>query len=61
MARNHGVRYAEGEIVIVLDSNCIVPASYLEQVHESLKCYKVDAFSGADRAHSSFSVIQKAI
>lgn len=36
LARNQGVRYAEGEIVIVLDSDCIVPASYLEQVHESL-------------------------
>ena len=24
LARNHGVRYAEGEIVIVLDSDCIV-------------------------------------
>lgn len=35
LARNQGVRYAEGEIVIVLDSDCIVPASYLEQVHES--------------------------
>ena len=43
LARNQGVRYAEGEIVIVLDSDCIVPASYLEQVHESLMRYKVDA------------------
>ena len=60
LARNQGVRYAEGEIVIVLDSDCIVPASYLEQVHESLMRYKVDAFGGADRAHSSFSAIQKA-
>jgi len=34
--------------VIVLDSDCIVPASYLEQVHESLMRYKVDAFGGAD-------------
>ena len=40
LARNQGVRYAEGEIVIVLDSDCIVPASYLEQVHESLMRYK---------------------
>ena len=47
LARNQGVRYAEGEIVIVLDSDCIVPASYLEQVHESLMRYKVDAFGGA--------------
>ena len=61
LARNQGVRYAEGEIVIVLDSDCIVPASYLEQVHESLMRYKVDAFGGADRAHSSFSAIQKAV
>ena len=44
LARNQGVRYAEGEIVIVLDSDCIVPASYLEQVHESLMRYKVDAW-----------------
>ena len=34
---------------------------YLEQVHESLMRYKVDAFGGADRAHSSFSAIQKAV
>ena len=59
LARNQGVRYAEGEIVIVLDSDCIVPASYLEQVHESLMRYKVDAFGGADRRILLFPLYRK--
>lgn len=60
-ARNYGVAQSSGEYVIILDSDCILPPSYLKQVDHSFKHYHADAFGGADRAHKDFSTIQKAI
>lgn len=60
-ARNYGVQHSVGEYIIILDSDCILPATYLEQVHDSYKRYGADAFGGADKAHPSFSNIQKAV
>lgn len=60
-ARNYGVQQSAGEYLIILDSDCILPATYVEQVHESFRYYGADAFGGADRAHPSFSNIQKAV
>lgn len=60
-ARNYGVSQSDGLYVIILDSDCILPPSYLEQVDSSFKNYHADAFGGADRAHKNFSTIQKAI
>lgn len=61
LARNFGAAQSRGEYLLILDSDCILPACYVEQVHTALKHSEVDAFGGPDRAHASFSPIQKAI
>lgn len=60
-SRNYGMRKAAGNYFLILDSDCIIPAQYLEEVSKSLKENYVDCFGGADAAHESFSIIQKAI
>ena len=47
--------------MIILDSDCIIPEGYLEAVEEELVRKKADAFGGPDRAHDSFTDVQKAI
>lgn len=59
--RNYGVERASGEYMLILDSDCILPDTYLEAVEEELHREKADAFGGPDRAHPSFTDIQKAI
>lgn len=60
-SRNYGMRRASGNYFIILDSDCIVPASYLQRVDEFLKRSYVDCFGGADAASEEFTAIQKAI
>ena len=59
--RNYGVERANGEYMLILDSDCILPEKYLEMVEADLQSQKADAFGGPDRAHESFTDIQKAI
>lgn len=59
--RNYGVERAEGEYVLILDSDVVVPPGYLEEVERELQHRPCDAFGGPDRAHASFSPMQKAI
>ena len=59
--RNYGVDRANGEYMLILDSDCILPDRYLEAVEAELQRHKADAFGGPDRAHESFSDVQKAI
>jgi glycosyltransferase involved in cell wall biosynthesis len=58
--RNYGVQYSQGEYVIVLDSDVVLPEGYLQAVEDQLST-EVDAFGGPDRAHESFTPVQKAI
>ena len=60
-ARNYGAGVAQGEYLIILDSDCILPTGYLQQVEDELNGNPCDAFGGPDRAHASFSPVQKAI
>lgn len=60
-SRNFGMQKAIGNYFIILDSDCILPKNYLEEVKKSLKTDYVDCFGGPDAAHSSFTNLQRAI
>jgi cellulose synthase/poly-beta-1,6-N-acetylglucosamine synthase-like glycosyltransferase len=60
-SRNLGASIAEGLYLIFLDSDVILPADYLVHVDSFLKRTPVDCFGGPDKAHESFTNIQKAI
>ncbi len=59
--RNYGAERSSGEYLIILDSDCILPEGYLDAVETELQSRRADAFGGPDRAHASFSDVQKAI
>lgn len=59
--RNYGFERAKGDYFIVFDSDCIIPADYLEVVDVYLTNNYLDAFGGPDAAHESFTSLQKAI
>lgn len=60
-SRNYGAERANGEYVIILDSDVVLPASYLQAVEDELKQNPCEAFGGPDATHPSFTPIQKAI
>lgn len=59
--RNYGAERSKGDYLIILDSDCIIPEGYFEAIEKELASSPADAFGGPDRAHSSFSDMQKAI
>lgn len=59
--RNYGAERSHGEYLLILDSDCIIPPGYFEAIEQELQNKPADAFGGPDRAHSSFSDMQKAI
>jgi len=59
-SRNYGAERAKGEYVIILDSDVVLPATYIEAIDKSLTT-DIIAFGGPDAAHPSFTPIQKAI
>ena len=60
-SRNYGAERSEGEYLIILDSDVILPEGYFDVVEKELAASPADAFGGPDRAHDSFTDIQKAI
>ncbi len=60
-SRNYGAVRSNGEYLIILDSDVILPDGYLEAIEEELQREPADAFGGPDRAHRSFTDMQKAI
>jgi glycosyltransferase involved in cell wall biosynthesis len=60
-SRNYGFERSNSDYFIQLDSDAIVPENYLEIVDYQLKKRNLDAFGGPDKAHESFTNIQKAI
>lgn len=59
--RNYAAERSRGEYLLILDSDCILPETYLAAVEAKLQREPTDAFGGPDRAHDSFSDVQKAI
>lgn len=59
--RNYAAERSRGEYLIILDSDCILPEGYFAAVEDELQQAPADAFGGPDRAHASFTDIQKAI
>jgi len=59
--RNYAAERSRGEYLLILDSDCILPETYLTAVEAELQREPADAFGGPDRAHDSFSDVQKAI
>lgn len=60
-ARNYGMKEAEGEYFIFLDSDCMVPSHWLTAIDHAVKSEKLQAFGGPDTYHPSFSPLLKAI
>ena len=62
-SRNYGVERAQGDYVIILDSDVVLPNGYLEAVNSKLQAsnFSVQSFGGPDATHPSFTPIQKAI
>jgi len=59
--RNYGAERATGDYFIFFDSDCIIPEHYFQEVDTELEKNSADAFGGPDKAHQSFSSVQKAI
>lgn len=60
-SRNEGFAIARGAYFVVFDSDCIIPATYLEIVEEALQREQWDAWGGPDKAHDDFTLLQKAM
>jgi len=60
-ARNFGFERAQGDYFVIFDSDCLIPANYLETVKNYLYEHHLDAYGGPDAAHESFTPVQKAI
>ena len=62
-SRNYGAERANGEYIIILDSDVVLPKGYVEAIDKSLSSEKEDivAFGAPDAAHPSFTPVQKAI
>jgi glycosyltransferase involved in cell wall biosynthesis len=61
LSRNYGVEKAAGDYCIFLDSDCVLPQQYIQEVRSFLMTNPVDAFGGPDAADKGFSRNQKAI
>lgn len=60
-ARNYGIRRSNGQFVVIVDSDCILPDNYISTIKKELSENNVDVFGGPDKALDSFTPVQKAI
>lgn len=60
-SRNYGMKLAQADYFIILDSDVLLTSDYIIKVEKHLNVNNVDCFGGPDKAHKSFSSIQKAI
>jgi glycosyltransferase involved in cell wall biosynthesis len=60
-SRNFGFERARGDYFVMFDSDCLIPPHYFLEVEKHLQTFQLDAWGGPDRAHESFTPVQKAI
>ncbi len=60
-SRNFGFAQALGEYFVVFDSDCVIPPGYFDVVNAALEKHSWDAWGGPDRAHDSFTPVQRAM
>lgn len=62
-SRNYGAERAQGQWLIVLDSDVVLPDGYLAAADAMLSSQRADisAWGGPDAAHPDFTPVQKAI
>ena len=60
-ARNFGMKNAQGQFFIFIDSDCTVPANWLSEIDKALKSTQADAFGGPDSFRPDFPPLLKAI
>ena len=61
-SRNFGFKKANGDYFVVFDSDCLIPEHYFDAVNKVIEIEDgIDCWGGPDKAHKSFTPIQKAI
>ncbi|MEX0772633.1 MAG: glycosyltransferase [Balneolales bacterium] len=60
-ARNTGMDLAENDVIVFIDSDCIIPAHYLSEVADAFSEMQMDAYGGPDTALETFSAWDKAV
>ncbi|MBQ3635853.1 MAG: glycosyltransferase [Bacteroidales bacterium] len=61
VARNNGAKAAKGEFLYFFDSDCILPAGFMEAIEPAMNIEDADCIGTADHSHPYFTPIQKAI
>lgn len=61
MTRNYAAQRAEGEYLLILDSDTVLPEGYFKAIEKYLAANNPDAFGGPDRGGDDFTPVQKAI
>lgn len=60
-SRNYGAERANGEYLLIMDSDVVLPKDYLQAIEDELNILPCEAFGGPDASHPSFTPVQKAI
>jgi glycosyltransferase involved in cell wall biosynthesis len=60
-SRNYGMKHAQADYFIILDSDVLLPSDYIINLKKHLKTQFTHCFGGPDKANQSFSPVQKAI
>ncbi len=60
-ARNNGMANSNSDFFLFLDSDCLLPPQWLNEIDKAIHKNAYDAFGGPDTFHESFSPVLKAV